>query len=303
MKKRSNYRHLLRDSLRVLRGQLGLRKNQTPIATDEVTERKSDIQLASPTCLDVGLVDAVRSGWFNQQTQELFTGFPIESSDRVIDVGCGLGGNLKFCAHRAAHAIGIDIDPSRVQHTANLLKEAGIKSFDVIESNGDPLPVSSGSIDKIICTEVLEHVNDPKLYMKELVRIGKPGAQYLISVPGQLSEIVLKSVAPPEWFQSPNHIRVFSQDSFKQLIEDAGLLVEQQSFVGFFWSIWHAIACKCGDEIVLNGEINHQGKHAALDNWTATWHEVLALKEANICIDALDRVLHKSQIIIARKPS
>ncbi|CRO36601.1 hypothetical protein PAERUG_P12_London_17_VIM_2_11_09_04363 [Pseudomonas aeruginosa] len=39
----------------------------------------------------LGLRDAVLSGWFNQETDELFSGFPISAEDTVLDVGCGDG--------------------------------------------------------------------------------------------------------------------------------------------------------------------------------------------------------------------
>ena len=61
----------------------------------------------------------------------------------------------------------------------------------------------SESIDKIICTEVIEHVDDPMVALRELMRVGKPGALYLLSVPGQRSEELIKSVAPAYWFESP----------------------------------------------------------------------------------------------------
>nr|BFE92844.1 hypothetical protein GCM10020185_33800 [Pseudomonas brassicacearum subsp. brassicacearum] len=51
----------------------------------------------------LGLHDAMLSGWFNQQTGELFTGFPVTPEDTLLDVGCGDGGNVHFfvrCAGR-----------------------------------------------------------------------------------------------------------------------------------------------------------------------------------------------------------
>src|SRR5690606_20249650 len=117
-----------------------------------------------------------------------------------LDVGCGLGGNLRFCAETASRAIGIDIDPEKVRATQKMLKDAGFHNFEVIESDGNPLPLQSASIDKIICTEVIEHVDDPMVTLSELLRVGKPGALYLLSVPGQLSEDLIKSVAPAYWF-------------------------------------------------------------------------------------------------------
>lgn len=290
------YKYLVRDSLRVIRTKLGLRKQtQIQIPAEKTTDLDKTLEPKRPTYRDVGFRDAIRAGWYKNDTQELFDGFPINEKDTVIDVGCGFGNNLKFCAKYAAHTIGVDIDPSRVEATAELLKKEGAKSFKTIASDGNPLPIDTASIDKIICTEVLEHVDDPAITMKELVRIGKPGALYFLSVPGAASERVLKKVAPALYFEKPNHIRIFDSEGFETLVKDAGLEIEKHCYFSFFWAVWHAIVWKCGIDY-------DNGSHPALDHWAQAWDEVLSLPEGKKCMEALDEALHKSQIIIARKP-
>ena len=155
---------------------------------------------------EVGLRDALCGGWFRAETRELFDGFPIAPSDTVIDVGCGEGGHTGFCANFAAQIIAVDVDPNKVAATEQRLRSAGAANFKSVLSDGNPLPVHTAIADKIICTEVLEHVDDPAHFLREFVRIGKPGALYLLSVPDALSEQVLKRFAPPECFEKPNHI-------------------------------------------------------------------------------------------------
>lgn len=49
----------------------------------------------NPDFLDsrnVGLIDAVNAGWYQNDSDELFRGFPISAEDIVVDVGCGAGG-------------------------------------------------------------------------------------------------------------------------------------------------------------------------------------------------------------------
>ena len=41
---------------------------------------------------DCGLFDAVQSGWYLGDSNELFKGFPISAEDCVLDIGCGAGG-------------------------------------------------------------------------------------------------------------------------------------------------------------------------------------------------------------------
>ncbi len=284
----SHSKLLPRDAFRALRVKLGLRR--------EVSSQPPPQEAATTVSYhDVGVADALRSGWFNQSKRELFNGFPINSEDTVLDVGCGLGGNLKFCAQFAKHVIGIDIDPDRVKLTEKLLRDAGLNNYQVIASDGNPLPLESSSIDKVVCTEVLEHVDDPMVTMRELVRVGRPGALFMLSVPGQLSEEVMKDVAPPSCFEKPNHIRVFSSDDFEKLVIDAGLIIERHEPFSFYWAVWHAIIWKCGVDY-------EGGKHPVLDHWALTWQKLLELPDGDQCINTLNKALHKSQIIVARKP-
>jgi len=62
----------------------------------------------------VGLADAVRSGWYRQDTDELFQGFPIRSHDTVLDLGCGGGIATIFAAQRGASVYAFDEDPVAV---------------------------------------------------------------------------------------------------------------------------------------------------------------------------------------------
>ena len=240
----------------------------------------------------VGLKDATRAGWYSAKTAELCTGFPIAATDSVADVGCGDGGNSIFCARHASMIIAVDIDPQCVATTERRLQAESKTGYRALLSDGSTLPIETKTIDKIICTEVLEHVDSPNEFMSELVRIGKPGSMYLLTVPDALSEQVLKRVAAPSAFQKPNHIHVFSRTDFDTLVHEAGLEILDHKYRSFYWAVWTALAWKCGG---LNG------KHPVLDHWATAWAELLESPGGQACKEALDLAMPKSQAIIARK--
>ena len=53
----------------------------------------------------IGLHDVMLGGWYNEPEGELTAGFHIGPDDTVIDVGCGDGGALNFCAKMSPHVI------------------------------------------------------------------------------------------------------------------------------------------------------------------------------------------------------
>ena len=161
-------------------------------------------------------------------------------------------------------------------------------------SNCDPIPVRDGFASVVICTEVLEHVPDPVRLMAELVRVGAPGARYLISVPDPGSEAVQRKLADESFFRVPNHLRVFGRDEFVRLLLDGGLLIENIQGYGFFWSVWWAFYWSC-EAAGLGRE------HPALIHWARAWTAILESPDGPKIKAALDAVVPKSQLIIARK--
>ena len=77
-------------------------------ASDEATpiDDNAPAESSSPDSSLIGLYDAILSGWFQNDTNELFTGIPISADDVVLDAGCGEGGVVAFCARRGAPSRG-----------------------------------------------------------------------------------------------------------------------------------------------------------------------------------------------------
>ena len=243
----------------------------------------------------LGLHDAVLSGWYLNSTDEVFKGVRINPEDVVVDVGCGDGGALNFCAARGAHLIGMDIDPSVISHVRQRLEDSAARKMEFMLIESATLPVADEIATRVICTEVLEHVDDPAQVMAELARIGKPGARYLISVPDALQENLQKEVAPDSYFQKPNHVRIIGRDEFEALVRDAGLVVEQHDYYGFYWSIWWAMFWTA--KVDLSNPV-----HPLLDQWSRTWQALLETEGGMALKDKLDAFMPKSQVIVASKP-
>jgi 2-polyprenyl-3-methyl-5-hydroxy-6-metoxy-1,4-benzoquinol methylase len=241
------------------------------------------------------LMDAHLSGWFRHESGELFEGFPIDSEDTVLDIGCGDGPFAQFCAERGAEVIVADIDADKIAALAARLRQISTRTVTALVTDANPIPLPDARANKVIAMEVLEHVEDPAQFMRELVRVAKPGAQFLLTVPGSLGESVQKKLAPAAYFERPNHIRVFQREEFEQLVIDAGLVIERRADYGFYWSVWWFMFWACKQEL-------SPPWHPLLDSWTHTWNMLLSMPDGPRIKKALDEAMPKSQAIIARKP-
>jgi SAM-dependent methyltransferase len=243
----------------------------------------------------VGLRDMVASGWFNAAAGELAPGFPISPDDLVVDIGAGGGGMAGYCARIGAQVILLDNDGERLADAVKYAASGvpGRVTGEVCDATRLSLPAELAT--RVICTEVLEHVDDPAAVMDELARIGAPGALYLLSVPGAVSERLQIGIARPSYFQKPNHVRIFEPDDLDRLAQNAGFAIERRGAHGFFWSLWWLFFWQLGIE---PGE----GSSPLLDAWTATWGKLLDTRDGLRIQTALNELAPKSYFVVARKP-
>jgi len=249
------------------------------------------------TCTDsfsVGYRDAVLSGWF-RKNGELFDGFPITREDVVLDVGCGNGGNAHFCALFGAHVVFVDINVDKVTATKRRLANSPARATTPIVSDANPLPLEDNIFSKVIATELLEHVDNPVQVLRELVRVGRPGARFLLAVPDPVAEELQKPLAAPSHFQKPNHIRIIQRDEFARLVSEGGLVIERRGSYGFYWAMWWTLFWTCNVDLSAP-------QHPVLDNWARTWSALLDTPQGWRVKQTLDVFMPKSQVIVARKP-
>jgi ubiquinone/menaquinone biosynthesis C-methylase UbiE len=237
-------------------------------------------------------------GLHQSESGEYFPHFRISPSDTVVDVGCGIGGACVFAADEGAEVIGIDIDPDMIELTAKRLREETTSQrWQTHVSDSNPLPVASGIATKVICQEVLEHVDDPAAVLSELARIGRPGALYLLTVPDPVAEKVQKNLAPEAYWRKPNHLRIFERDSFERLVKSAGLTIERRTSYSFYWSMWWILFwAQPQSTRQFGGPIT-----PVLRYWNKTWAALLAAPEGLRIKKALDKFMPKAQILVARK--
>jgi len=103
--------------------------------------------------------------WLRAQAAELESRAPV----RVLDVGCGPKPYYPFFAHISSEYIGVDVVENPV---AELLGSV------------EALPVEDASFDVVLCTQVLEHCDDPAQAVRELRRVTAPGGRVLASTHG-----------------------------------------------------------------------------------------------------------------------
>jgi ubiquinone/menaquinone biosynthesis C-methylase UbiE len=100
--------------------------------------------------------------------------------DRILEVGVGAGNVLEKIEQ--GRLTGIDISETVLAKAKRRLKNC---QAELIKGNAQALPFSDGVFNKVICTEVLEHVEDPRKVIEEMRRIAETGAVIVVSIPNE----------------------------------------------------------------------------------------------------------------------
>lgn len=134
--------------------------------------------------------------------------------ERMLDIGCGVGGFLEACEHHFPCAIGLDIVIEATQECRN-------KGLHVIIGDSEHLPLRKNSFDVVRAKEILEHLADPTRLLVEARRVLRPGGLLLVHVPSHYS--MLYPIA--NFYDDYTHVRPLTKFGLTRLLTDTGFKV------------------------------------------------------------------------------
>lgn len=139
----------------------------------------------------------------------------------LADVGCG-GGNLwRAIGDSFSRCIGLD-----AVHYDALPPEVVFVQADLDRL---PLPLPDASADVVTAVEVIEHLENPRAFCRELVRTARPGGWVVVSTPNQLSLLSLLTLVVKRRFSAfqdgsyPAHITALLEVDLRRIAAESGL--------------------------------------------------------------------------------
>ena len=157
-----------------------------------------------------------------------FSRLPLEDGDVVLDLGCGEGRHVISAYVEAnVHSFGVDLSLDDLQTTRDKFADFAepdnqAKSFGLSSANALQLPFADDTFDKVICSEVLEHIPDYRGALREVERVLKPGGMFCASVPRRWPEKICWVLSDAYYKVPGGHLRIFRSNELRDEIEHLG---------------------------------------------------------------------------------
>ncbi len=150
----------------------------------------------------------------------------LRNGELLLDAGCGEGRHCFGALECGARVIGLDLDRDSLPKAARPLQERAAEvgsAGEMLQGSVFELPFAAETFDKVICSEVMEHVHDVRGAALELARVTKPGGVVAVTIPTATSEHLYLRTGD-DYFESPGgHIRIFKPRELSLGLAAAGL--------------------------------------------------------------------------------
>jgi SAM-dependent methyltransferase len=179
----------------------------------------------------------------------------LEDGHVFLDLGCGHGRHTHAAYfHKRCHTVGLDLGFEDVCVTRDgfhahpdLAPQVGApRRYDLMVGDALRLPFSDNHFDRLICSEVLEHIPDYQSALKEIWRITKPGGRIGISVPHRWPEQICWLLSEDYHNTPGGHVRIFKAKDLQADLEALGFHFDTRHLMHGLHSPYWWLRCAVG---------------------------------------------------------
>lgn len=164
---------------------------------------------------------------------------------RILDIGSGQGDLVRdlLQAFPCADLAGVELSAAGVAEAARKFPGAHFFQRDLLDPDGDPGRLHLWA-QFAVCAEVLEHLDDPALFLKHACRYLAAGCTLVVTVPGGPQS---------EFDRHIGHRRHFTPQMLRALLEESGFKVHLATTAGFpFFNLYRMAVILRGKRLIAD---------------------------------------------------
>jgi SAM-dependent methyltransferase len=148
----------------------------------------------------------------------------LRPGDRVLDLGCGAGRHAFEAARRGGVVTAVDLDLGELKHVRDVGQAEPSAAAEAVNADALRLPFPDATFDRVIASEVMEHIGDDRAAARELARVLRPGGSIAVTVPASLPERLCWRLSDEYHapFVEGGHVRIYTADGLRAVLRDAG---------------------------------------------------------------------------------
>ncbi len=173
-----------------------------------------------------------------RRARKIIEGLEVKESDKILEIGCGNGYYLSLLSRLKLklNLSGIDNVQMALNDAKKFISDKRVK---LILADASKLPFLNNTFDKIVMSEVIEHVKDEKATLDEAYRVLKPGGIFVLTtcnidypflwdpinwiLQHIFNTYIKKGFWSGIWSQ---HERLYQKDKIERLVKKAGFKIE-----------------------------------------------------------------------------
>lgn len=169
----------------------------------------------------------------------------LRQGDAVLDCGCGMGFYLYALSELGQYRLlGYDGDAKSLAFARRQLAGRGPT---LVQGGIEHLALAAGAVDKVICSEVLEHVEDDATALREIYRVLRPGGVLALTVPNaaypflwdpinrMLQDLLGRPIrGGPLAGIWAGHRRLYTRARLERAVREAGFVVEDSRWLAHY---------------------------------------------------------------------
>ena len=226
----------------------------------------------------------------------------LRPGERVLDLGCGAGRHAFEMYRRGGDVIAFDQDADELSGVRDLfvaMKEGGEvpagAEADIKQGDALAMPFADEEFDRIVASEVLEHIPDDETAIAELVRVLRPGGTIAVTVPRWLPEKICWALSDQYHEVEGGHVRIYSDKELIGKLANAGLELQGKDYAHGLHSPYWWIKCAVGVDRDQHPLV--KAYHRVL-----VWDIMKKPLATRLAERALNPLIGKSLVLYLRKP-